>query len=443
MIVDGPWVNGASNSNSNNENTSKISYDIKSAALRQASFYYQVSLGHYTDELFMRDAFKRYKMYLLLKKENKSTFLVPCYDIDLVWHTHQVHPHAYQRDTKAILGIVLKHDDSVTDRQQGSKLSNSDEETRKLWRSRFNVPFARPGSMFRGNPPYGRLRKLSVTFQKTLLAPKEMEVEVDSIRLNVPSQVCKKIAEIMSSYPPCKEKDSPQYNKPICSSTSTANDNQGANTNGNITNGHTDPLSLTVQIEMKTSNGQGTNGVKTKTVTVYSGDCPPIRHLSSRPFQTTQTNTLSSGTDELTNGNIETNDNNAEGERFDDPGGIDSVTLENPPRGLVNFEVNQGNQPKLILRFDKGKAKTLVPGLKKHSSFADRFSNFFGMGDGKKANVIAYSEVPIDLFKLLNENDDLAFSNNSDIANQETRRRYQNIRLENRMLFMNTKVSSQ
>ena len=396
----------------------------------------------------MRDAFKRYKMYLLLKKENKSTFLVPCYDIDLVWHTHQVHPHPYQRDTSAILGFVLKHDDSVNERSEGSKLNNADAETRSLWSNRFGVPFARPGSMFRGNPPYGRLRKITSTFQKTLLAPKEMEVEVDSIRLNVPSQVCKRIAEIVSAYPPCKDKDSPQHHKPICSSTSTANDNQGANGNGNIANGHGDHLSLTVQIEMKTSNGQGTNGVKTKNITIYSGDCPPIRHLTSRPFPNTQGNATSNDTDEITNGNIEANDENAEHdmptEMLEDPGGGDSVTIENPPKGLVNFGVNQGNQPKLILRFDKGKAKHVVPGLKKHTSFADRVSNMFGIGNNnKKANVIAYSEAPIDLFKLLNDNDDFASSNNTESSRavQDMRRRYQNIRLENRMLFMNTKVS--
>ena len=33
----------------------------------------------------------------------------------------------------AILGFVLKHDDSVNDRSDGSKLNNADENTRKLW----------------------------------------------------------------------------------------------------------------------------------------------------------------------------------------------------------------------------------------------------------------------------------------------------------------------
>lgn len=395
----------------------------------------------------MRDAFKRYKMYLILKKENKSTFLVPCYDIDLVWHTHQLHPHAYQRDSKAILGLVLKHDDSVNDRSEGSKLSNADEITRQLWWTRFRVAFARPGAMFRGNPPYGRLRKVTSTFQKSLLAPKEMDVEVDSIKLNVPPQVCKKIANVVSSYPPSKVKDSPQHHRePICSSTSTANDNQRTNGNGSGANGLGDPLSLTVQIEMKTSNGQTNSVSKTKVVTIYSGDCPYIKGLCSEPFPKLQNNTTSNSTDEMSNGNIEAGDEN-EGndippELLDGAGNRDSITIENPPQGLVNFGVSQGNQPKLILRFDKGKAKYVVPGLKKHTSFADRVSNMFGIGNNnKKINVIACSEVPIDLFTLLNENDDFESNiNDSSAEKQEMRRRYQNIRLENRMLFMHVKV---
>ena len=50
----------------------------------------------------------RYKMYLALKKSHPDKFLVPCYDIDLVWHTHQVHPALYYGDTMGLLGFVLK-----------------------------------------------------------------------------------------------------------------------------------------------------------------------------------------------------------------------------------------------------------------------------------------------------------------------------------------------
>ena len=50
----------------------------------------QVSLPHYCDQEFHVDSVRRYKMYLFLKKKNPKTFLVPCYDIDLIWHAHQV-----------------------------------------------------------------------------------------------------------------------------------------------------------------------------------------------------------------------------------------------------------------------------------------------------------------------------------------------------------------
>ena len=83
----------------------------------------------------------------------------------------------------AILGFVLKHDDSVNDRSEGSKLNNADEVTRRLWMEEFNVPFARPGSMFRGNPPQGKLFSITTDFQRSLLAPREMDVTVSSVKI--------------------------------------------------------------------------------------------------------------------------------------------------------------------------------------------------------------------------------------------------------------------
>lgn len=96
--------------------SSCIEYDIKAAALRQGVFYYQVSLDHYRDKEFLRDAQLRYRMYLYLKKMNPDKFLVPCYDIDLIWHSHQLSTLHYSKETSGILGFVLKHDDSVNDR---------------------------------------------------------------------------------------------------------------------------------------------------------------------------------------------------------------------------------------------------------------------------------------------------------------------------------------
>ncbi len=49
-----------------------------------------MSLPHHRKPDFLEDSMTRYKMYLVLKLIHKKVFLVPCYDIDLIWHTHQV-----------------------------------------------------------------------------------------------------------------------------------------------------------------------------------------------------------------------------------------------------------------------------------------------------------------------------------------------------------------
>ena len=68
----------------------KFVYDVVAAAERQQVFFYQVSLPHYRQDWFLAEAVERYKQYLLLKKKFPDRFLVPCYDMDIVWHTHQV-----------------------------------------------------------------------------------------------------------------------------------------------------------------------------------------------------------------------------------------------------------------------------------------------------------------------------------------------------------------
>ena len=38
--------------------------------------------------------------------------------------------------------------------------------------------------MFRGNPPYGRLHPLTETYQKALLLPREIDVQIDKIKVS-------------------------------------------------------------------------------------------------------------------------------------------------------------------------------------------------------------------------------------------------------------------
>ena len=132
---------------------SRLQYDIAAACSRQRAFYYQVSLPHYEDKKFLTRALERYKQHLMLKQQNPDMFLVPCYDFDLIWHAHQLHPLIYKSDTTQILGKVLKHDDSVNDRQPGSKLITSDQKTREKWKEA-GQEFVVNGAMFRGEPPF-------------------------------------------------------------------------------------------------------------------------------------------------------------------------------------------------------------------------------------------------------------------------------------------------
>ena len=79
--------------------------------------------------------------------------LAPTYDIDLIWHTHQLRPQRYCADTVGLLGFVYAHDDSMQDRSAGSSLNNAHDEVRKRWSLQYNDEFNTPGGMFRGEPP--------------------------------------------------------------------------------------------------------------------------------------------------------------------------------------------------------------------------------------------------------------------------------------------------
>ena len=116
----------------NDDFESSFDYDIAAGVQRQKVFFYQVSLPHYRSTSFLKTSVQRYKMYLHLKSLYPDEFLVPCYDMDLCWHTHQIQPILYRKETKKILGEILPHDDSVNDRTPGSKLTSSEDTTRKL-----------------------------------------------------------------------------------------------------------------------------------------------------------------------------------------------------------------------------------------------------------------------------------------------------------------------
>lgn len=109
------------------------------------------------DHLFLEEAAARYKGFLHLIKRNWERsvrrFCVPTYDIDLIWHSHQLNPDSYCKDLVAALGKVLEHDDTDSDRTKGNKLDNGFSGTTKQWEETFGLRYWRVGAMYRGNPP--------------------------------------------------------------------------------------------------------------------------------------------------------------------------------------------------------------------------------------------------------------------------------------------------
>ncbi|KAK7385425.1 hypothetical protein VNO78_31143 [Psophocarpus tetragonolobus] len=151
------------------ENTTN--YDLISAVKRQTTFFYQVSRPYWNEDTFLEGAVARYKGFLHLIKRNRerhiNRFCVPTYDIDLIWHSHQLHPVSYCNDLVEIIGKVLEHDDTDFDRTKGKKLDVGFSETTTQWEETFGSRYRKAGAMYRGSPP----SPLSVDKYKTDAIP--------------------------------------------------------------------------------------------------------------------------------------------------------------------------------------------------------------------------------------------------------------------------------
>ncbi|KAJ1549703.1 hypothetical protein HK405_002636, partial [Cladochytrium tenue] len=79
----------------------------------------------------------RYHKFIMLMGKEPSKFLVPTLDIDLVWHTHQLFPHRYQRYGITNLGHIVNHDDGV---EQGV-LDDSFATTTKMWKRHYREQY--------------------------------------------------------------------------------------------------------------------------------------------------------------------------------------------------------------------------------------------------------------------------------------------------------------
>ncbi|KAF5795887.1 putative Glycine-rich domain-containing protein [Helianthus annuus] len=106
---------------------------------------------------FLEAAVARYKGFMHLIKRNKerniTCFCVPTYDIDLIWHTHQLHPASYSNDLMTSLGKILEHDDTDQNRGKGQKLDIGFSKIIKQWEALFGPRYWKAGAMYRGSTP--------------------------------------------------------------------------------------------------------------------------------------------------------------------------------------------------------------------------------------------------------------------------------------------------
>ncbi|XP_074308929.1 glycine-rich domain-containing protein 1-like [Silene latifolia] len=92
-------------------------------------------------------------MVRLNDQKNRECFCVPTYDIDLVWHTHQLDPISYSKDMTENVGRVCHHNDKVSDRTPGKLLHVGFCDITDLWEQTYGRSYWTAGSLHRGTPP--------------------------------------------------------------------------------------------------------------------------------------------------------------------------------------------------------------------------------------------------------------------------------------------------
>ncbi|KAL1407994.1 hypothetical protein Q8F55_004791 [Vanrija albida] len=124
--------------------------DLAPAIMRQASFVTNMQkigwlqMNRWTNDqdprrfYFIQKAAARYHAFLDLMNAHPTKFISPTLDIDLAWHTHQLHGAGYVRETTRHVGHLVNHDDAVAD----VALRNAYDETATLWAERFNTSYS-------------------------------------------------------------------------------------------------------------------------------------------------------------------------------------------------------------------------------------------------------------------------------------------------------------
>eukprot|EP00924_Labyrinthula_sp_SR-Ha-C_P011132 snap_masked-scaffold_51-processed-gene-1.40-mRNA-1 protein AED:1.00 eAED:1.00 QI:0/-1/0/0/-1/1/1/0/387 len=167
----------------------------------QRGFLYQVSRPLFRDPEVLKSAYDDYLKFLLLIADRQSTFNVPRYDIDLMWHTHMTtSPLNYFKNCIEIVGFHIPHDDSQVDRSEGSNLSKAYAKTQKFWKEKYGEDYPKPGRGFFNDPPLEFFLPENKTTVHEELCPKRVfEPQVISVNLVETEEELKKQADAKRS----------------------------------------------------------------------------------------------------------------------------------------------------------------------------------------------------------------------------------------------------
>ncbi|KAI8801720.1 hypothetical protein BJ742DRAFT_573115 [Cladochytrium replicatum] len=133
------------------------SIDLIEAVYRQRTFIHNVKSGSLnTSSKSVETSIVRYHRFLMLMKDNPKQPLVPMIDIDLCWHTHQLHPQAYKTYGISLIGKLINHNDSVST----SEVLLHSKTTSEVWENTYGESYNSKHSIVINNnesvplPPY-------------------------------------------------------------------------------------------------------------------------------------------------------------------------------------------------------------------------------------------------------------------------------------------------
>jgi len=98
-----------------------LSIDLVAAALRQRGFALKITgeeCAGVDSPAALVHAICRYQKFMMLLRDTAGKkhyrHLVPTLDIDLCWHTHQLHPVQYRNWCRGNVGRLINHDDTIS-----------------------------------------------------------------------------------------------------------------------------------------------------------------------------------------------------------------------------------------------------------------------------------------------------------------------------------------